>query len=148
LHNPPLERIPMHRDKLYLRSSVARAPPRPLNGITLSRFGGYMHTRRQLAWMLVGLGFSIAVTAVVAAGPAEKPRTTWEYKFLSSNTEPPFPDNGSDSPNVQGSQGWELVSATVDSNNRYCAAASGGANAIAARRSSAAGRWRQPQGAK
>ena len=32
-----LERTPIHRDILHLRSSVARAPPRPLNGLTLFR---------------------------------------------------------------------------------------------------------------
>jgi hypothetical protein len=69
--------------------------------------------------MLAGLGFSVAVAALVAAAPAEKPKVAWEYKFVTTESQPPDPGNGSDSPNAHGAEGWELVSATVDSNNRY-----------------------------
>ena len=72
-----------------------------------------MSTR--LAWMFAGLGFSVAVGALVAAAPAEKPKTAWEYKFVTTQNEPPDPAKGSDSPNEYGADGWELVSATVNS---------------------------------
>src|SRR5438045_9544150 len=40
---------------LHLRSGVARAPPRPLNGITLSRTGVHMRRIRILALFGIGL---------------------------------------------------------------------------------------------
>ena len=75
--------------------------------------------RTRFAWMLAGLGFSVAIAALLAAAPTEKPKTDWEYKFVTTEYQPPDPGNGSDSPNVHGAEGWELVSATVDSSNHY-----------------------------
>jgi hypothetical protein len=74
--------------------------------------------------MLVGLGFSVPIAALIAAAPAQKPQPTWEYKFVNSFTQPVFPDkdNPDDSPNALGAQGWELVAATVEaggSTTRY-----------------------------
>jgi hypothetical protein len=72
--------------------------------------------RTRLTWMLVGLGISVAVAALIAATPTEEPRTAWEYKFITTALQPSDPNNGSDSPNVQGAEGWELVSTTVETN--------------------------------
>jgi hypothetical protein len=75
--------------------------------------------RGRLAWMLVGFGFPVAVAALMAAAPTGKPKAAWEYKFVTADSQPPDPANGSDSPNVCGAEGWELVSATVDPHHRY-----------------------------
>jgi hypothetical protein len=64
--NPPLGRGIVH-----LRSSVARAPPRPLNGITL--FGTEMHAmrRRLLLALMVGHTWFLGIPVVwyLTAGP-------------------------------------------------------------------------------
>ena len=70
--------------------------------------------RTRLAWMLAGVCLSVAVAGLLAAASAEKPKTAWEYKFVTAWSQPPDPDNGSDSPNVYGAEGWELVSATME----------------------------------
>jgi hypothetical protein len=43
---------------------------------------------------------------------------TWEYKFVSTEYEPSNPQ-WSDGPNSLGAEGWELVSATADSQKKY-----------------------------
>ncbi len=73
--------------------------------------------RTRLAWMFVGLGFAVVVAALAAAAPAEKAKTAWEYKFVTTESQPTDPAwNTSDNPNALGAEGWELVSATADAN--------------------------------
>ena len=73
--------------------------------------------RKQASWALASLGICL-VAILMAAAPGENPVAAWEYKFVVTEYDPPNLQ-ASDGPNSLGAEGWELVSATADSKNKY-----------------------------
>ena len=75
--------------------------------------------RTRALWTFAAVGICILVTTLLAAAPGEKPTSAWEYKFVTYEAPHDPAEGDSNEANAQGSKGWELVSATVDSNNKY-----------------------------
>ena len=70
--------------------------------------------RSKAFYASVTLLLAAGTFVAIAAAPAEKARTTWEYQVVQTASGPP------DDLDSLGKEGWELVSATADAKNKYC----------------------------